>query len=180
MQVNPSSLDILVAPSAHHSQEGGTASGGGSYAVNVCFAAWKEAPPAPPKASTGACPIHPRIQYLLEEFPELVWPPSVALQPLHGVVHHILNTGRPVFVMPGAWSLPCGGCSKKSLPPWKKQDLSLAARGCRCTWCQRRTAPCGRVATITASTPSRSQTHTLSQPDRPLRQHGQQHSLLQD
>jgi hypothetical protein len=71
-------------PPAHCSQKGGTVGGGSSNVANACFSARKEAPSPPLTAAAGACPIHPRIQQLLEEFPELV-------------MHYILTTSRPVF-----------------------------------------------------------------------------------
>jgi cleavage and polyadenylation specificity factor subunit 1 len=42
--------------------------------------------------------IPPRILKMLqEEFPQLLQPSTVAPQPSHGVVHHILTDGRQVF-----------------------------------------------------------------------------------
>jgi hypothetical protein len=37
------------------------------------------------------------MKMLQEEFPQLLQPSSAAPQPTHGVVHHILINGRPVF-----------------------------------------------------------------------------------
>jgi hypothetical protein len=84
-------------PPTQRTQEGGTASSGGSNVAHVYFSAKKEAPRPQSKAAAGARHIHPRIPELLEEFPELVRLSTSAPQPHHGVVHHILTTGRPVF-----------------------------------------------------------------------------------
>jgi hypothetical protein len=94
MQVNPSSP--AIAPQ-HRTQGGGTASEGGRNTANNCFLVRKEATVPQPKVAASACPIHPRIQQLLDEFPELLWPLSADHQPKHGLVHHILTDSRLVF-----------------------------------------------------------------------------------
>jgi hypothetical protein len=81
MQVNSSSSEVLVPSPFQHNQEGSTTGGGSRNATHVCFSAKKEVPKPQPKATSGACPIHPRISQLLEEFPDLVWPPTAAPQP---------------------------------------------------------------------------------------------------
>jgi hypothetical protein len=101
MQVNPSSSEVLLPALSQCNQEVST--NGGRNAAHVCFLAKKEVPEPQPKAAAGACPIHPRISQLMEEFPDLVRPPTVASQPQHGVVHNIETNGRPVFAK--AWRL---------------------------------------------------------------------------
>jgi hypothetical protein len=97
MQVKPSSPVILITPTSS-SQGGGNASDGDVNAPSLCFSVQREAPLHQSKVATSACPIHPRIMKLLEEeFPELLGLSSAAHQPKHGVVHHILMDGRPVF-----------------------------------------------------------------------------------
>jgi predicted aspartyl protease len=159
MQVDPSSSEILVPTPSQRSQGGGTDSSGGKSAAHVCFSAKKEAPVPQPKVAAGACPIHPRIKQLLEEFPGLVRPAAAAPQPRHGVVHHSRLTVGLFLPNLGDWSWPRGRWLKKNSPPSKKQVSFLAARR-RCTWCPRRMSPGGRVATTVASTLSPCQTGT--------------------
>jgi hypothetical protein len=97
MQVNPSSPTILITPSQRF-QEGGTAGDGDLKTPHSCFLAWKEAQVPQLKVAAGARPIPPRILKMLqEEFPQLLRPSTAAPQPTHGMVHHILTDGRPVF-----------------------------------------------------------------------------------
>jgi hypothetical protein len=95
MQVNPSSPAILIAPSQHF-QEGGTA--GGEDLISSHVSARKEAQEPQLIAAAGARPIHSQVMKMLqEEFPQLLRPSTAAPQLAHGVVHHILTNGRPVF-----------------------------------------------------------------------------------
>jgi hypothetical protein len=97
MQVNPSSPAILIAPTTRF-QEGGTAGGEDLSSSHVFNSAQKEARAPQLIAAAGACPIPPQVMKMLqEEFPQLLRPSSTAPQPTHGVVHHILTDGRPVF-----------------------------------------------------------------------------------
>jgi hypothetical protein len=50
-----------------------------------------------PCISAESCRLCLPFALLLLEFPELVQPSSAAPHRHHGVVHHILTTGRPVF-----------------------------------------------------------------------------------
>jgi hypothetical protein len=97
MQVDPSSPAVLIAHS-HRFQEGGTTGGRGFTAPHSCFSAWKEAQVPQLNVAAHARHIPPRILKMLqEEFPQLLQPSTVAPQPSHGVVHHILTDGRQVF-----------------------------------------------------------------------------------
>jgi hypothetical protein len=92
--------------------------------------------------AASACPIHPRINQLLEEFPELLRLSSVALAPKHGVFHHILMDGKPVFA-----KAHCLKLAKRCVA-----EEEFAALGAL-TWCPRKMDPGGHAVT-TGSTPS--------------------------
>ena len=87
----------------------------------AAFSQVSSASPAPPPSPGN---IDPRVQQLLQEFPEVCQQPARPPRPSHGVEHVIeLQVGQSL-PSPAAWTLTSSRWLRMSLPSWKLQVSS--------------------------------------------------------